>query len=226
MRILVIEDETKVASALRTGLEAEGYEVSLAADGSDGFARAATGRFDLILLDLMLPRKSGTTVLSELREKGVQAPVLILTAKDAVEDRVLGLDTGADDYLVKPFAFPELLARIRALSRRGRPDNSDPVQLADLYIDPHARSVTRAGQSISLTAREFDLLLYLVRHHGHVVSREMLARDIWSEPARVTPLDNVIDVHVAHLRRKIDDGFEPALIHTVRGVGFVLREKS
>lgn len=226
MRILIIEDEWKVAQAIRTGLEKEGYEVVVAADGSDGYARAASGRFDLIVLDLMLPRKSGTELLTELRQRGVQTAVLILTAKDAVDDKVHGLDAGADDYLVKPFAFSELLARLRALSRRGRPELPGTIWLADLVVETAARTVRRADAPINLTPREFDLLIYLLRHQGYVVSRDMLARDVWNEPSRVTPLDNVIDVHMAHLRKKIDDPFGSKLIHTVRGVGFLMGKKT
>jgi two-component system copper resistance phosphate regulon response regulator CusR len=163
-------------------------------------------------------------VLATLRRRGNTTPVLLLTAKDAIDDRVRGLDTGADDYLVKPFAFPELLARIRALLRRGATDAPEKLKLADLGIDVAERSVMRGGKKLDLTPREFDLLEYLLRHQGRVVSREMLARDIWKETSRFTPLDNVIDVHVARLRRKIDDQFEEKLVHTVRGVGFVLRE--
>jgi two-component system, OmpR family, copper resistance phosphate regulon response regulator CusR len=154
----------------------------------------------------------------------LKTPVLMLTARDAIEDRVRGLDTGADDYLVKPFAFPELLARIRALSRRGIPESSPRLRIADLELDVVGRSVTRDGQALDLTAREFELLEYLVRYQGRVVSREMLTRDVWKEAGRHTPLDNVIDVHVARLRRKVDDRFHQKLVHTVRGVGFVVRE--
>jgi len=165
-------------------------------------------------------------VLTALRQKGLSTPVLILTSKDTVRDRVRGLEGGADDYLVKPFAFSELLARIRALLRRGRPELGDKLRLADLEMDAAGRVVSRGGKELTLTAREFDLLEYLLRQQGRVVSREMLARDVWQETARYTPLDNVIDVHVAHLRRKLDDPFRKKLLHTVRGVGFVLREET
>jgi len=224
VRILFIEDEPKVAEAVRKGLEAEHYQVSLAATGEEGFFLATTQGFDLILLDLMLPGRSGIEVLSALREKGNQTPVLILTARDAVEDRVLGLDSGADDYVVKPFAFPELLARIRALARRGRTDQVLRYKLADLELDCVTRKVTRAGQNISLTAKEYELLEYLLRHQGNTVSREMLARDVWRVTNRATPLDNVIDVHIARLRQKLDVPFKKKLLKTIRGVGFVLRE--
>lgn len=224
MRILVVEDEIKVAKALKEGLEAECYEVSVAHTGEEGFYLVNSQTFDLILLDLMLPGRSGIEVLETLRSRELQTPVLILTAKDAVEDRVLGLDIGADDYMVKPFAFPELLARIRALLRRGRSDQVLKLKLADLKMDLLTREVIRGGKSIDLTGREYELLEYLLRNHGRVVSREMLTRDVWQETSRVIPLDNVIDVHITHLRHKIDNPFDRNLLHTVRGVGFILRE--
>ena len=223
MRILVIEDEHKLAKALHDGLVAESYEVVLSYTGEDGFYLAQTQPFDLVVLDVMLPGRSGLEILGTMRQLGFSTPVLMLTARDAVEDRVRGLDSGADDYLVKPFAFPELLARVRALCRRGAPDADQRLRVGDLELDAIGRHVCRGGQSIELTAREFDLLEYLVRRRGHVVSREMLTRDVWKEAGRHTPLDNVIDVHVARLRRKIDDQFPLKLLHTVRGVGFVVR---
>jgi DNA-binding response OmpR family regulator len=222
VRVLVVEDERKVAKALREGLEAEHYTVRVASTGEEGFFLVNHEAFDLVVLDLMLPRRDGLEVLTTLRRRGLQTPVLILTAKDTVDDRVRGLDSGADDYLVKPFAFPELLARIRALLRRGRPDQVLKLQQDDLAMDLVTRKVARAGQSVELTVKEFEVLEYLLRHAGHVVSREMLARDVWRVTARATPLDNVIDVTIARLRRKIDDPFEITLLHTVRGVGFVL----
>ncbi len=226
MRILVIEDEIKVANAIREGLENEHYEVEMASTGEEGFFLANARQFDLIILDLMLPGRDGLEILQTLRHQGIQTPVLILTARDAVEDRVEGLDSGADDYLVKPFAFTELLARLRALLRRGRPVRLSQMKVADLEIDLVTRQVSRAGKLLNLTAREFELLEYLARYQDQIVSREMLARDVWHETARVTPLDNVIDVHIARLRKKIDQEFHPRLIHTVRGVGFVLREEA
>ena len=177
------------------------------------------------MLDVMLPGRNGFEILARLRKNGVSIPVLLLTARDSVEDRVHGLDAGADDYLVKPFAFPELLARVRALLRRGGPEKPGRMSLGNLVVDAAGRSVSRGGKPIELTAREYDLLEYLLRNQGSVVSREMLARDVWKETARATPIDNVIDVHMARLRRKIDDGFEQKLLHTVRGVGFILREE-
>ena len=223
VRVLIVEDEKKVAKALRDGLEAEHYEVRVASTGEEGFFLVNHESFDVVVLDLMLPRRDGLEVLTTLRRRGLQTPVLILTAKDTVDDRVHGLDTGADDYLVKPFAFPELLARIRALLRRGRPDQILKLQQDDLAMDLVTRNVARAGQTLELTVKEFELLEYLLRHAGQVVSREMLGREVWHVTARATPLDNVIDVTIARLRRKIDDPFERKLLHTVRGVGFLLR---
>jgi len=224
LHILVIEDEPKVAKAIREGLESENYQVTVAATGEDGYFLATTQAFDLILLDLMLPGRSGLEILTALRKQKCQTPVLILTARDAVGDRVEGLDTGADDYVVKPFAFPELLARIRALTRRGRPEQALRLRLADLELDCVTKKVSRGKQEIDLTAKEFDLLEYLLRHQGHVVSREMLARDVWKVTSRATPLDNVIDVHIARLRQKVDAPFKKKLLKTIRGVGFVLKE--
>jgi len=225
VRILVVEDDKKVARALREGLQAEHYDVRVASTGEEGFFLVNHEVFDLVLLDLMLPRRDGVEVLTTLRKRGLQTPVLILTAKDTVDDRVQGLDLGADDYLVKPFAFPELVARIRALLRRGRMDQVLKLQLDDLEMDLLTRRVTRRGLTLDLTAKEFELLEYLLRHQGRVVSREMLARDVWQVAARATPLDNVIDVSIARLRRKIDDPFEKKLLHTLRGVGFMLAGK-
>lgn len=224
MQILVVEDEPKVGRAVQDGLQAEGYEVQLARTGEDGFFLASSQAFDLIVLDVMLPGRDGIEVLTTLRRGGLRTPVLLLTAKDAIEDRVLGLDSGADDYLVKPFAFPELSARIRAMLRRGKPEPLVSLRVDTLEMDVITRTVTRDGKRIELTAREYELLEFLVRNKGRVVSREMLARDVWKESARATPLDNVIDVHVARLRRKVDDQSERKLLHTIRGVGFTFGE--
>lgn len=224
MRILVIEDEKKVAEALHRGLEAEQYEVTVTHTGEEGFFQLNAGAFDLVLLDLMLPGRDGIEILTTLRKRGIETPVLILTARDAVEDRVLGLDSGADDYLVKPFAFPELLARIRLLLRRGKKEQVLVLGLADLEMDLVARRVTRGGEQIELTTREFELLEYLMRNQGCIVSREMLSRDVWRVKDRSTPLDNVIDVHIARLRRKVDGPFDRKLVKTMRGLGFVMRE--
>lgn len=224
MRILVVEDERKLAQVLASALQAEHYEVVLAPTGEDGFFRANAEAFDLVLLDLMLPGRGGLEILETLRKRHVHTPVLILTARDTVQDRVVGLDLGADDYLVKPFALPELLARIRALLRRGRPSDLLRLKAADLEVDLAARRASRGTRTLDLTAREFELLEYLLRHQGHVVSREMLAHEVWKEPRRATPIDNVIDVQMARLRRKVDRDGDTRLIHTVRGVGFTLRE--
>ena len=222
--ILVIEDEPKLAGALREGLAAEGWSIDVAATGEEGFYRACSESYDLMILDRMLPGRDGLEILRTLRTRGFLLPVLVLTARDSVEDRVAGLDAGGDDYLVKPFAFSELVARVRALLRRSRTDQSLRLIVSDLTLDVASRTVTRGGRTIELTAREYELLEYLVRHLGVLVSREMLARDVWKETARGTPLDNVIDVHIARLRKKVDQGFGVRLIHTVRGVGFILRE--
>ena len=224
VRVLIVEDERKLAQVLSSALQADHYDVVVAATGEDGFYRANAERFDLVLLDLMLPGRSGLEILQTLRQRHVDTPVLILTARDGIDDRVLGLDLGADDYLVKPFALPELLARIRALLRRGRPSDVFRLKVADLEMDLVARKVIRGDRAVDLTGREFDLLEYLLRHQGHLVSREMLARDVWKEPRRATPLDNVIDVQMTRLRRKVDSEGAARLIHTVRGVGFVVRE--
>lgn len=225
-KILIIEDNAKTANAIRTGLRGESYEAVVARTGNEGFSLLTAEAFDLVLLDWMLPGRDGIEILKSLRARGTTTPVLLLTARDSVEDRVLGLDCGADDYLVKPFAFAELLARIRVLLRRTGDTERLRRQIGDLVLDVENRRVLRGEKEITLTPREFDLLAYLVRHHGQTVTRQMLARDVWREPQRVTPLDNVIDVHVAHLRRKIDDGHRSKLLHTVRGVGFSLRSEA
>ena len=203
-RLLVVEDEAKVARALREGLAGEGYEVVVEATGEGALFRLARGRFDAVLLDLMLPGCDGLEILAALRRQGIETPVLVLTARDALEDRVVGLDAGADDYLVKPFAFAELLARLRAIGRRGRAADPDRLVVDTLDVDPATRRVTRDGQVIELTAKEFELLRYLTRNARQVVSRDTLAREVWRETARSTTLDNVIDVHISRLRRKID----------------------
>jgi DNA-binding response OmpR family regulator len=224
VKILVIEDDLKTANALRSGLRGEGYDATVAHTGEEGFFLLNAEKIDLVVLDWMLPGRDGIEILKTLRARGTKTPVLLLTARDAIEDRVLGLESGADDYLVKPFAFAELLARVRALLRRAGDTESLRKQVGDLALDMENRRVLRRAKEIALTPREFDLLAYLVRHHGQTVTRQMLAKDVWREPHRATPLDNVIDVHVTHLRRKVDDGQRVKLIHTVRGVGFVLRE--
>jgi len=224
MRILIVEDEPKLAQALKQGLENEHYEVKVAATGEEGFFLVHAETFDLIILDLMLPGRDGLEALSALRHLGFSTPVLIVSARDTLEDRVRGLDAGADDYLIKPFAFAEVLARVRALIRRGRADEILRFKAADLELDRVTHKATRGGETLDLTAREFELLEYLLLHLDRVVSREMLARDIWREVRRVTPLDNVIDVHMARLRKKVDGAAGHKLIHTLRGVGFMLSE--
>jgi DNA-binding response OmpR family regulator len=222
-RVLVVEDERKVLRSLERGLQAEGYEVACAADGEEGFRLAATQPFDCLVLDLMLPGRDGLQVLADLRRRGSALPVLVLTARDTVEDRVTGLDGGADDYLVKPFAFAELLARLRVLLRRGK-EPEIILRADDLEMDLVRRRVARAGAEVSLTQREFELLEYLLRHKNTTVTRDMLGRDVWKEPGYA--LTNVIDVFVTHLRRKIQGAGQRPLIHTVRGLGYSLREPS
>ena len=224
MRILVVEDEQKVAHALKEGLEGERYDVTLASTGEEAFFQVNTAKFDIILLDWMLPGRDGIQVLTTIRKRGLETPVLLLTARDGLQDRVHGLNSGADDYLVKPFAFAELLARIRALMRRGRTKDTLHLRVGDLDMDLVSRKVARGGQSVDLTVREFELLEYLMRHENQVVPRDTLARDVWKETSRGTPLNNVIDVHIARLRRKVDAEHGVKLIHTVRGVGFMLRD--
>lgn len=223
MEILIVEDEHKLAHALRESLVALDYGVVLAGTGEEGFYLINTHNFDLVILDLNLPGRDGIEILKTLRARNLRTPVLILTARDSIDDRVVGLDSGADDYLVKPFAFPELHARIRALMRRDHADTETLLKYADLQLDRVARKVSRAGQPIELTLKEFELLEYLMLHPDHVVSRETLARELWGERARAVELDNVIDVHVARLRAKVDAPFARALIKTQRGLGFVLR---
>jgi len=225
LRILVVEDEQKLAGALKSGLETEDCIVSVAHTGEDGFYMVQTQVFDLIVLDVMLPGRDGFEILSSLRQLGMKTPVLLLTAKDALEDRVRGLDAGADDYLIKPFALAELQARIRALMRRGVADAPKKLKTADLEIELGRHEVLRDGKKLDLTTREYELLEYLMRNEGRVISREMLARDVWKEASRHTPLDNVIDVQIGRLRRKVDDPFELKLVHTVRGVGFMVSER-
>jgi len=223
IRILVVEDERKLAAAIAEGLSRNGYDVATAFSGETALQQLQARNFDVILLDVMLPRLGGLETLRELRRSGLKMPVLILTSRSSVDDRVRGLDAGADDHLVKPFAFPELLARVRALHRRVTPNARSVLQLADLRMDLSGRIASRANTPLELTSREFDLLEYLMLNSGTVVSREMVARDVWKTTVRYTSMDNVIDVHMARIRHKLDDPFAVKLLHTVRGVGFVLR---
>lgn len=222
-RLLVVEDEKKLASSLERGLKQEGYEVATAGSGEEGFYLATTEPFDAIILDLMLPRRSGLHVLRDLRAKALAVPVLVLTARDTIDDKVAGLDAGADDYLVKPFAFAELLARLRALLRRNLPSRELVLKADDLEMDLLGRRVLRDGVEIELSTREFELLRYLLEHLNATVTRDMIARDVWKEPAGV--LTNVIDVYVKTLRKKIEHPERRQLLCTVRGVGYVLRDR-
>jgi heavy metal response regulator len=223
MRILVVEDEQKVASFIKRGLEGEGFEVEVADDGETGVSMAVDGKFDLILMDIMLPKLDGLGAVQQIREKGVNCPVLCLTAKDTVDDIVAGLDSGSDDYLTKPFAFAELLARVRALTRRGGDDRGAEITYADLRLDPVAHKVWRADQEIDLTTKEYALLEYLMRNPEKTLTRTMIAEQVWDYT--FDSFTNIIDVYVNYLRKKVDRDFEKKLIHTVRGVGYVLKEE-
>ena len=219
----MVEDEARVRSFLERGLQEAGFAVDACADGDAGLQCALVYSYDAIVLDLMLPRRSGLDVLAELRRGGRSTPVLVLTARDRVEERVRGLDAGADDYLAKPFAFAELLARLRALLRRGT-SSASAIEVGDLRIDLVARRVQRGGQRIELTPKEFALLEYLARHAGQVVTRTMIAEHVWD--MNFDSFTNVIDVYIRYLRRKLDEPFERKLIHTRRGVGYVLGEEA
>jgi DNA-binding response OmpR family regulator len=221
-RVLVIEDQKKLLGTLQRGLQEEGYEVVTASTGEQGYYAATTEDFDAVVLDLMLPGRHGLHVLRDLRTNGFAKPVLILTARDTVEERVSGLDTGADDYLVKPFAFAELLARLRALLRRGVPARELFLRAADLEMDLLARRVVRGGVELDLTKREFELLEYLLRHRNTTVTREMIAREVWKDTGGT--LTNTIDVYVTLLRKKVERPGSQQLLHTVRGVGYALRD--
>jgi heavy metal response regulator len=221
VRILVVEDEKKVAGFVRKGLEEEGYAVDVAADGEQALFLAETSDYDLIILDWMIPKKDGLAVLKQLRASGLTTPVILLTARDAVKDKVQGLNSGADDYLAKPFDFAELLARVRALFRRGKSDASTVLEVGDLHMDLLSRKVTRAGVVIDLTAKEYSLLEYFLRNAGKVLTRTMIAEHVWD--VHFDSDSNVIDVYVNYLRNKIDRSFEPKLLQTVRGVGYVLK---
>lgn len=224
MRILIVEDEARLAEAVARGLREENFVVELSADGEDALHRLRTEPFDLVILDVMLPRRDGWVVLEALRAEQRVVRVLMLTARQSVTDRVRGLESGADDYLVKPFAFAELLARVRALLRRPVAEESLHLSHADLELDYRARKVTRAGRPLTLSAKEFAVLAFLLRHPGEVISRTRLAEEVWDE--NFDSFSNVIDVTLSHLRAKVDRGFDGPLIHTVRGAGYVLRKSS
>jgi two-component system copper resistance phosphate regulon response regulator CusR len=225
-RILVVEDEQKISDAIATGLRIAGYEIVTAPTSEEAFFIFHSLKPDLIVLDLGLPGRSGMELLRQIRNMNILVPVLILTSNSSIEDRVTALDAGADDFLLKPFSIPELSARIRAILRRGRPQGVSGFELADLQVNLDTRTAFRAGISLQLTVREFDLLVYLFQNRGRAVSREMLARDVWHETSRFTPIDNVIDVQITRLRRKLDDPYPQKLLRTVRGVGFILGEST
>jgi heavy metal response regulator len=221
MRILVIEDEKKVASFIQRGLEAEHYQVDVAYDGEAGLLQVFDSDYDALILDVMLPKRDGVSILRDMRRRKLTTPVLMLTARDTIADKVAGLDQGADDYLTKPFAFEELLARLRALLRRGAPSLSSELTFADLQLDLVTHQVTRAGKRVDLTAKEFALLEFFLRQPGRVLSRALIAQHVWG--VDFDTFTNVIDVYVNYLRKKIDADFEPKLLHTVRGVGYVMK---
>ena len=221
MKILVVEDEKKVGAFIKKGLEEDRYTVEVAMDGDKGEELAAKGVFDLIILDILMPKKDGLTMLKELRAKQVSTPVLMITAKGSVEDKVKGLDTGADDYLVKPFAIAELLARVRSLLRRGGPEKSTTLNVADLTLDLVSHKATRGRNIIELTGKEYTLLEYFMRNTNKVLSRTIISEHIWNY--NFDTGTNIIDVYINHLRNKIDGGFEKKLIHTVRGVGYMMK---
>ncbi|MFO7811395.1 MAG: response regulator transcription factor [Pelovirga sp.] len=222
MRILVVEDEKKVAGFIKRGLEEEGFSVDLAEDGEKGMFLATTGDYDLILMDVMLPKMDGLSAIQSLREKNISTPILCLTAKDNVEDIVAGLDSGSDDYLTKPFAFAELISRVKALIRRNARDRGAELLFADLRIDPVSHKVWRNDKEIDLTSKEYALLEYFMRNPNQALTRTMIAEQVWDYT--FDTFTNIIDVYVNYLRKKIDRGFDTKLIHTVRGVGYVLRE--
>ena len=222
MRILVVEDEKKVASFIQRGLEGEGFSVEVAYDGESGVEMGSQDSFDLILMDVMLPKMDGLQAIKALREKGVESPVLCLTAKDTVEDIVAGLDSGSDDYLTKPFAFAELLARVRALVRRGTQERGAEITYADLRLDPVAHKVWRSDSEIDLTAKEYALLEFFMRNPETTLTRTMIAEHVWDYT--FDSFTNIIDVYVNYLRKKVDRDYTNKLIHTVRGIGYVLKE--
>jgi len=224
MKILVVEDEERVAHFIQKGLKEEGHAVDVAYDGAEGEFLAEVNEYDLMILDLMLPKKNGVTVCREIRDRGIVTPVLMLTARDSIEDKVRGLDAGADDYLTKPFVFDELLARVRALLRR-RSDVKTPIlKIADLELDPMSRRVLRSGKPMRLTTKEYALLEYMMRNPGKVLSRTLIGEHVWD--MNFDPESNVIDVYVSHLRSKVDKDHDVSLIHTMRGRGYMLSDEA
>jgi len=224
MRILLVEDETKIASFIERGLKEQHYAVDVAADGEEGLYLAEINPYDLILLDIMLPKKDGITICRELRDQKINAPILMLTARDAVKDKVSGLNAGADDYLTKPFSFSELLARVRALLRRERQEKADVIKIADLQLNMLNHQVTRGKKEIPLTNKEYGLLEYLMLNANQIVTRTMISEHVWKES--FNSFTNVIDVHIRYLRNKVDKDSKQKLIHTVRGTGYILKENS
>ena len=222
MRILVVEDDKKVAGFIKKGLEEETYAVDVAYDGEDGLHFGSEGKYDLIILDIMLPKIDGLEILSQLRDQGKDTPILLLTAKDAVDDKVTGLNKGADDYLTKPFAFSELLARVRVLLRRGKAEVKTTLMISDLTLDLVSHKVNRGGDEIELTGKEYGLLEYFMRNQEKVLTRTMIAEHVWDY--NFDTFTNVIDVYINHLRKKIDKGRELKLLHTLRGVGYVMKK--
>lgn len=221
MRLLIVEDEKKVAGFIKKGMEEETYAVDVAYDGEEGFHLAEVNQYDMIILDLMLPKMDGLEVLTRLRDKKVNTPILLLTAKDAVEDKVAGLNKGADDYLTKPFAFSELLARVRSLLRRGQVETKTELKVGDLNLDLVSHKVKRNSEEIELTGKEYSLLEYFMRNEGKVLTRTMIAEHVWDY--NFDTFTNVIDVYVNHLRKKIDKKYPSKLLHTLRGIGYVMK---
>ena len=222
MYILVVEDQEKVAKFIEKGLREEGHNIDVAFDGNEGLTMALINHYDIIILDIMLPKKNGIEVLKELRNKRISTPILMLTARDSLEDKIQGLDKGADDYLTKPFAFAELLARIRAILRRGNSERSVELTADDLILNPATRQVHRAGEEIQLTNKEYSLLEYFLRNKGQVLTRSLISEHIWGY--QFDTGTNIVNVYVNYLRNKIDSGFDKKLIHTVRDVGYILKE--
>ena len=220
MRILLVEDDRRIARFVAKGLREQAYAVDVTGDGDDAFYKVSINDYDAVILDVMIPGRDGFQVCRDMRAAGIAVPVIMLTARDTVQDRITGLDSGADDYLIKPFAVTELLARLRALLRRGQVVRPATIRIADLLLDTRAQSATRSGRELSLTSKEYALLEYLAREGGRVVSRAEIAEHVWDE--NFDPLTNLIDVHINRLRRKVDNGFSAKLIHTRRGAGYIL----